>query len=89
MAFRPFGGGHLLCPGRHLAFSEIITFVATLVLGFDIKPQNGAWPTLELDVYRPSLGVYQPTEASTGSVIVSRRPGRKNIIWNYPVQPIS
>jgi cytochrome P450 len=89
VAFRPFGGGHLLCPGRHLAFTEIITFVATLVLGFDVKPENGAWPSLERDVYRPSLGVYKPTEASIGRVVISRRAERKNVVWNYPVQPIT
>ena len=37
-AFRVFGGGTSLCPGRHLAATEILTFVALLVMRFDLLP---------------------------------------------------
>ncbi|KAI1633497.1 cytochrome P450 [Biscogniauxia mediterranea] len=36
-AFRAFGGGKTLCPGRHLAMNEILCFVALVVLQFDIE----------------------------------------------------
>ncbi len=36
-AFIPFGGGRLLCPGRHPAFTEIVSFVAMVVYGYDIS----------------------------------------------------
>lgn len=39
--FIPFGGGRHLCPGRHLAFTEIVSFVAMAVLGFDVRMDNG------------------------------------------------
>ena len=36
-AFRAFGGGKTLCPGRHFAMSEILTFVSMVVAMFDIE----------------------------------------------------
>ncbi|KAI1654811.1 cytochrome P450 [Daldinia decipiens] len=40
-AFRAFGGGKTLCPGRHFAMNEILVFVALVVLQFDMKPARG------------------------------------------------
>ena len=40
LAFRPFGGGNTLCPGRHLASYQILSFVGTMVMGFDVVPVN-------------------------------------------------
>lgn len=37
-AFRAFGGGHTICPGRHFSSTEIIAFAALVVLQFDIEP---------------------------------------------------
>ena len=43
-AFFPFGGGRHLCPGRHLAFAEILGTVALLVVGFDVVRAEGEEP---------------------------------------------
>ncbi|KAI3395690.1 hypothetical protein diail_988, partial [Diaporthe ilicicola] len=45
MAFRSFGGGHVLCPGRHFASTEILALAALLVLQFDVVPTSneGEW----------------------------------------------
>ncbi|KAG8165573.1 hypothetical protein KVR01_004125 [Diaporthe batatas] len=43
VAFRGFGGGTTLCPGRHFASTEILMFSALLVLRFDLKPADGKW----------------------------------------------
>jgi cytochrome P450 len=43
VAFRAFGGGHILCPGRHFASNEIMVFAALMVLRFDITPIKGKW----------------------------------------------
>lgn len=40
-AFRGFGGGKTLCPGRHFAINEILLFAAMIVLGFDITTEDG------------------------------------------------
>jgi cytochrome P450 len=36
-AFRAFGGGKTLCPGRHFATHEILAFVAMIVLTVDLE----------------------------------------------------
>ncbi|CAK7197550.1 hypothetical protein SEUCBS139899_000198 [Sporothrix eucalyptigena] len=36
-AFRAFGGGKTLCPGRHFATAEILSFAAAVVLTFDAE----------------------------------------------------
>lgn len=48
VAFRGFGGGTTLCPGRHFASTEILMFSALLVLRFDLYPVDGKWtaPTI-------------------------------------------
>ncbi|KAL7622516.1 hypothetical protein AAE478_008023 [Parahypoxylon ruwenzoriense] len=40
-AFRAFGGGKTLCPGRHFATNEILALVALVVLRFDVKGKGG------------------------------------------------
>jgi len=41
-AFRAFGGGKTLCPGRHFAMNEILGCVSLVVMMFDIEaPENG------------------------------------------------
>ncbi|KAI1801532.1 cytochrome P450 [Daldinia bambusicola] len=49
VAFRAFGGGHVLCPGRHFGSTEIMALAALLVLQFDVVPVAGKWvePTWE------------------------------------------
>lgn len=44
VAFRAFGGGHILCPGRHFAGTEIMALSALMVLQFNIVPVGtGKW----------------------------------------------
>ncbi|KAI1205026.1 cytochrome P450 [Annulohypoxylon truncatum] len=52
-AFRAFGGGKTLCPGRHFAMNEILAFVALVVLQFDVKPARGD----KIEVPRKNDGV--------------------------------
>lgn len=37
-AFRAFGVGHTMCPGRHFSSTQIMTFSALMALRFDITP---------------------------------------------------
>lgn len=43
IAFRGFGGGTTLCPGRHFVSTEVLMFSALLALRFDIHPVGGKW----------------------------------------------
>ncbi|UNI18210.1 Cholesterol 7-alpha-monooxygenase [Purpureocillium takamizusanense] len=40
-AFRGFGGGRTLCPGRHFATTEILVFAAMIVHSFDMFSADG------------------------------------------------
>lgn len=50
-AFRSFGGGTTLCPGRHFATTQIMAWASMLVMRFDMEPTSprGKWvqPTTE------------------------------------------
>lgn len=48
-AFRAFGGGSTLCPGRHFATTEILAFTAMMILRCEVRPLEGGWvrPTAE------------------------------------------
>ncbi|KAH7074910.1 putative 25-hydroxycholesterol 7-alpha-hydroxylase [Paraphoma chrysanthemicola] len=43
-AFRAFGGGSSLCPGRHLATTIILGFTAMIIMQYDVIPTAGVWP---------------------------------------------
>lgn len=45
VAFRAFGGGTVLCPGRHFVSTEVMSFAALLLLRFELKPatRDGKW----------------------------------------------
>ncbi|KAG6359000.1 hypothetical protein INS49_012520 [Diaporthe citri] len=47
-AFRGFGGGHVSCPGRHFASTEVLALLALLVR-FDVHPVEGEWVQPEKD----------------------------------------
>ncbi|KAN0096547.1 cytochrome P450 [Hyaloscypha variabilis] len=40
-AYTPFGGGKNLCPGRHAAANETLSFVAMVVVAFTVEREDG------------------------------------------------
>ena len=42
-AYRPFGGGASLCPGRHFVTLETMALAACMVSRFDLSPVTGQW----------------------------------------------
>jgi len=42
-AFRPFGAGASMCPGRHFSSNVVLGLVAMMVLGFEIECAEGRW----------------------------------------------
>jgi cytochrome P450 len=55
LSYRPWGGGHTLCPGRFLARRSAIAFVAILLSKYDIAVESSTFP--KGDGARPSPGV--------------------------------
>ncbi|KAI1169479.1 cytochrome P450 oxidoreductase [Nemania sp. FL0916] len=52
--FRVFGGGALLCPGRHFANNAILSFAAMVILRFDIRAvsdgnNRGGWDSVNAE----------------------------------------
>jgi hypothetical protein len=42
-AFRPFGAGVTMCPGRHFSTNVILSLVAMIILQYDVMPLEGRW----------------------------------------------
>ena len=82
-AFRGFGGGSLMCPGRHFAATEVLAFVATIVVGFEIVPRDGKkWTVVPgRDTFSPSLGVLKPVRGC--DVSIERREGWEDVVWSF------
>ncbi|TGJ78225.1 hypothetical protein E0Z10_g10538 [Xylaria hypoxylon] len=62
IAFRGFGGGTTLCPGRHFATTEILLFATLLMLRFDVRLPDGRtqWPMPPTDKSSQSSAMEQP-----------------------------
>lgn len=56
-AFRAFGGGNTLCPGRHFATTTILATVAMFVLRYEARPASGTWinPTQKINNFVPAI----------------------------------
>ncbi|KAL1860380.1 hypothetical protein Daus18300_009293 [Diaporthe australafricana] len=76
VAFRAFGGGHVLCPGRHFASTEIMALAAFLVLQFDVVPVAGQWiePTCKNS---PVQGSFPIPDEDINVELRARDPSRK------------
>ncbi|KAF5005571.1 hypothetical protein FDECE_7978 [Fusarium decemcellulare] len=60
-AFRSFGGGKILCLGRHFVSTEVMAFAALLLLRFDLNPiAKGKIPVIEW----PGIGKNLPMASS-------------------------
>ncbi|KAI0439828.1 cytochrome P450 [Xylaria telfairii] len=78
VAFRAFGGGHTLCPGRHFSSMEILAFAALMVLQFDIVPVSGKWvePTWKKT---PAVASFQKPDED---IQVELRPRHSDCSWH-------
>lgn len=84
----PFGGGKHLCPGRHLAFSEIASFVAMMLYGFEVKMKDGGV------VKPPPFKLQQMGENSKKpkhdiEVVIKRRKEFEGVTWAFEVDSTS
>lgn len=74
-AFRAFGGGKTLCPGRHFAMNEILSLVSLVVLIFDMEAPDGG----KINVPRKNDGVLPVhilEPISPVKVVISKRRGK-------------
>ncbi|KAK7995168.1 hypothetical protein PG990_013941 [Apiospora arundinis] len=79
-ANRTFGGGNALCPGRHFAMNEIMSFLVIVLLRFDVDPVNGSWALPE-STHHISTSILTPVEDVW--VKIKPREGLQDIKWNF------
>lgn len=83
-AFRGFGGGVTLCPGRHFATSEILLLTTMLLLRFNLQPvsggNSGTWgPVPSTDKSSQAEAMEQPDEDVRVELVP--RPEAKGKTW--------
>lgn len=83
VAFRGFGGGTTLCPGRHFSSTEILAFTAMLILRFDITPVGGKWPHLTTE--KAELWETAPIPDEDVEVKISSRATEEDVTWRILV----
>ncbi|KAH7136043.1 cytochrome P450 [Dendryphion nanum] len=78
-AYRPFGGGNTLCPGRFIAKRSMCFAVALLVNKFDLEidpesRKNGILPPFpKIDTTKPSPGASLPHEGDDVILVLKKR----------------
>jgi cytochrome P450 len=73
ISYRPWGGGHTLCPGRFLARKSANAFVAILLSRYDVTIDNTNFP--KADGARPSPGVISVAQGEDLALRLMPRKG--------------
>ncbi|KAK2602397.1 hypothetical protein N8I77_008932 [Diaporthe amygdali] len=78
VAFRAFGGGTVLCPGRHFVSTEVMSFTALLLLRFDLRPatQDGKWAKPRKN-FPMTSSMPTPKDEVQVEIVPRDKPGRK------------
>lgn len=80
-AYRPFGGGASLCPGRHFVTLEAMALTASFVLRFDVAPVDGVWKIPAQKQESMATNVFPPTEDIR--VEIRERQGHEGVNWSF------
>ena len=78
-AYRTFGGGSTLCPGRHLASDEILAFIAMFLHTFDVEFMTKNTPRLPRRDDTNMLSITKPRKDLP--LRLSRRRGMEKASW--------
>lgn len=89
VAFRAFGGGRHLCPGRHFSAREVMAQAALLALMFDVAPVGGgAWPEPTCEK-TPMLSPFQIPDEDVEVEITPRDKRKWNVRFSESKQSTS
>lgn len=81
-AFRSFGGGNNICPGRHFAQTEILGLASLFVAGFEIRNVGSdRYQAPPYEDFKLALGVVKPK--TDVDVVISRRKGYGDVEWAF------
>lgn len=77
-AFRGFGGGKTMCPGRHFATNEILSLAALIVHAFDVSsPDGGPIRVPPKNDRVVPVHVLEPTSRGSPKVVIKPREEAK------------
>ena len=80
-AYRAYGGGDSLCPGRFFAANEILIIVVMMVLKYDLSPvEGGRWV---LPKSRPHITNAILTPVEDIKVAITEREGYEQASWKF------
>ncbi|KAI6779924.1 uncharacterized protein J7T54_000224 [Emericellopsis cladophorae] len=83
----PFGGGAHMCPGRNFATAEILGFVVSLLVGYQVAPADGDWSKFQVPPMAPcpvATSVCKPLdERAMFGAHVTRRGGWESAKWVF------
>lgn len=82
-AYRPFGGGSTLCPGRHLSAAEIQALVAMMVLRYEMEPVAARPGWTKPETYLTSFASAILSPRWDPLVDVSPRKGWEAGVWTF------
>lgn len=80
-AYRPFGGGTSLCPGRHFVTLEAMALAACFVLRFDVMPVGEKWNIPRQKQESMATNVFPPEEDI--KVKIKKRQGCEDVHWDF------
>ena len=80
-AYRPFGGGSSLCPGRHFVTLEAMALAACMVLRFDVLPVGGKWTIPKQKQESMATNVFPPENDI--KVVFRKRKGYEEVRWEF------
>ena len=83
-AFRAFGGGTTLCPGRHFATNEILAVVTMCVMRYDMRPVKGEWALPDTRNTNVTAVIMEPD--TDVEVEVSPRKGFEDGLWAFELR---
>ena len=83
--FIPFGGGAVLCPGRHFATTETLGIAATILLGYEIRMADGSGVLTVPKGKKQEMGVAVKIPESSLDILIKRKKEFEGVKWTYDV----
>ena len=83
-AFRAFGGGTTLCPGRHFATNEILAVVTMCIMRYDMRPTTGEWSLPDTQNTNVASVIMEPD--TDVQVEISPRKGFEDGQWAFDLK---
>ncbi len=77
-AYVPFGGGKNLCPGRHIAANETLSFVSMMIYAFSIENKDGT-PFKVIEAAQKAFGASVPKAEKDVDVVIKLREQLKGV----------